>query len=195
MSHVIHENVEEYRTQDLNPLVSCLIPHSAFLRYIFMILPLFLVLAPEASSDNMTEIRKAYDNLLVGMISHLEELISENITSSCNLNKRYHSFENANITFLTSCLKKKANCTKFASLKTGMNEVSELTTKILKKTDYTLQPVNLTINQPHRCCRQCRKIIRNFDNHTLCCLKNVVSALSSWWKRFLYYGFIPTGIK
>lgn len=42
----------------------------ASLRYIFMILPLFLVLVPEASSD-MTEIRNDYENILYNMINHL----------------------------------------------------------------------------------------------------------------------------
>ncbi|XP_034285902.1 uncharacterized protein LOC117672910 isoform X2 [Pantherophis guttatus] len=171
MSHVVHENVEEYRTEDLNPLVSCLIPHS--------------VLVPEASSD-MTEIRNDYENILVNMINHLETLINQNITSSCNGRCYPSSFENASITCLTLCLKIKTNCTKiFPDVKNSMTSVTESTTKILNKNGYTLQPLN------HRCnYRQCRKYIRKFDCiYTLCCLKNVVSALRVWWQKFLYHSY------
>lgn len=40
-----------------------------------MILPLFLVLLPEASSCNMTEIRNDYENFLVNLIIHLVGII------------------------------------------------------------------------------------------------------------------------
>ncbi|XP_058030797.1 interleukin-7 isoform X5 [Ahaetulla prasina] len=136
----------------------------ASLRCIFMILPLFLVLVPEASSDNMTEIRNDYENILINMINHL----------------------NTTIIGLTSCLKIKANCTKiFPELKNKMISVSELTTKILNKNGYTLQPLNHS-----QCYRQCRKYIRKCDStDTLCCLKNAVAALRSWWQKFLYHGY------
>ncbi|XP_058030794.1 interleukin-7 isoform X2 [Ahaetulla prasina] len=158
----------------------------ASLRCIFMILPLFLVLVPEASSDNMTEIRNDYENILINMINHLETLINQNISSCKTRICSSCSPENTTIIGLTSCLKIKANCTKiFPELKNKMISVSELTTKILNKNGYTLQPLNHS-----QCYRQCRKYIRKCDStDTLCCLKNAVAALRSWWQKFLYHGY------
>ncbi|KAM6456677.1 interleukin-7 isoform 2-T2 [Liasis olivaceus] len=162
----------------------------ASLRYIFMILPLFLVLAPEASSDFMTEIRKDYENILSKIIINLENLLSQNNTSSCNLkNNTYHhnSFKNKTIYHLALCLSKMANCSIISSdLKYAMENVSHLTLEILKN-GYTVKL------QKGRGCPQCRKVSKRSDcTHTLCCVKNLVSALSSWWKKFLYHDY-PQG--
>ncbi|XP_025028043.1 interleukin-7-like [Python bivittatus] len=155
-----------------------------------MILPLFLVLAPEASSDFMTEIRNDYENILINIIIHLEKLLSQNSTSSCNLkNNTYHhdSFKNKTIYYLASCLSKMANCSIISSdLKSAMENVSHLTLEILKN-GYTVKL------HKGRCCPQCRKVSKRSDcTHTLCRVKNLVSALSSWWKKFLYHDY-PQG--
>lgn len=50
-----------------------------------MILPLFLVLVPEASSCNMTEIRNDYENILVNIIIHLVGSIFLHLKQSYNI--------------------------------------------------------------------------------------------------------------
>ncbi|XP_063155478.1 uncharacterized protein LOC134494307 isoform X2 [Candoia aspera] len=146
------------------------------------------VLVPEASSDYMTGIRNDYENILINIIIHLEKLISQNNTSNCNLktNTGYlHSLKNKSIDSLASCLRKMTNCSIISSeLKYTMGNVSHLTLDILKKNRFTIKP------QKRRCC-PCRNT-NKISDRTFCCLKTVVSTLSSGWKKFLYHDY-PQG--
>nr|XP_008106675.1 PREDICTED: uncharacterized protein LOC103278502 isoform X2 [Anolis carolinensis] len=170
----------------------------AFLRNVFWIVPLFLVLVSDASSPCMDDIRSQYDNMLSIDITNLEDILqntSDFRGRSCNSTKENTTGQNAAVctcccksnttkalSCMARCLKKiSETCiTSRSQLQHRMSLVSNWTLKLLLHQECNTTVVKKT--QKGKCCR-CRDFYQTSD--MIIYTKKLFSDFNKCWIHFI----------